>query len=115
MSYWNIDPWATIDEQIDRAQAAAGQAAQTVYGYTPMGMGQWAYENAPDTGTILETIDEYTYTPWELGNDAAELALEQAEKLNPLNAIPEINWGRVAVVVGVMALGGSALYLAMRR
>lgn len=106
------DPWATVDEQINRAQAAAGQVADTAYGYTPMGLYE-AY--APSSETVLKTIDDYTYTPWEMSNDLAELAAEQAEKLNPLNFVPEINWGRVAIVVGVIAVSGTAMYWVMKR
>ena len=117
MSYWEMfsDPWSTIDESINRAQAAAQRGYDTAYSYSPIGLGQQAYENLPTGETILETIDEYTYTPWEMSNDISEYALEQLEKVNPLNSLPEVNWGRVAIVVGVMALGGTALYMAMKR
>jgi hypothetical protein len=45
MTYWEMfsDPWATIDEQINRAQAAAGDVADVAWSYSPMGMAQFAY------------------------------------------------------------------------
>lgn len=117
MAYSDIfnDPWATIDEQIDRAQAAAG----TAWSYTPIGLAQSAYENSPSSETILQTIDDYTYTPWEASNDAAEWAMRQAADLkkaaNPLNYVPEIDWKRVAIVAGVVAVSGVGLYWMVKR
>jgi hypothetical protein len=97
------DPWATIDEQIDRAQSAGWEAAQTVaqagWDYSPAG---FVYNNAPSSETMLQTLDDYTYTPWEMATDAA-------------NLIPEINWKRIALfAAGAVVLGGAAVWMVRR-
>jgi hypothetical protein len=114
MSYWDMfdDPWATIDEQIDRAQAAAASTGQTLYDYSPVGLAQSAYENAPSRDTMLQTLDDYTYTPWEAANDYAEFALET---LNPANLIPDVNWKKVGIVAGLLAVSGVGIYMMVRR
>jgi hypothetical protein len=114
MTYWEMfsDPWATIDEQINRAQAAAGDVADVAWSYSPMGMAQSAYQNAPTSESMLQTLDDWTYTPWEMAHDISEKALQVAD---PRNYLPEINWTRVAIVLGVIAISGGAFYLATRR
>lgn len=75
------DPYATVSDQIDAAQGYASSAYDSLYGYTPFGQAQAAYEigtqisdpeNYPSSESVLEWIDDQTSRPFEWADDVVE-------------------------------------------
>lgn len=84
MDYPSFDPYATITDQINSAQAAAQSGFDAVrYApwYAGAAAGNAAYEAIPSSDSALAWIDDKVYTPWDFGNDMAETLLEGGNEL----------------------------------